>query len=754
MIFLISLVGLILSTSSFSMSSANKEESIRQTQKAILHAIDRAKYSNHYQKDNNKPTLSAYFSEPHDYLQTGSFELNELAKYDVIFMPVRELEREEKSKKNMKLPIPVTSGLVDKVSKNNRDLRVNGSLIDNLQTLYEQAGTQIGITIPKYMIERGDDLIAFITSFLERNTFIDHISIDFGSEVFPNGNNGEKYQSFIVKLHKKLSSYDINLTISIASGVPKNEKEAHVVKELLNDNKVNKWYFSTLNTAKKLGHHMSVFFAKDNDWSAIQALTFLINSGIEAKRLELEYSNMNYPIKESSLLNEKLNKLNFTDTMELSQKRATFGKKGYELMTDSKYNLDFICAIEDEHCFATESPRMIAVKANLSYDKGLGGLFTRNILVDSGLNHNAAREGLGYKVTNQMFAMNEVIKSLGNIKKTANQQTSHPSLTELSVTRYANRVLNENYTTEDSSFHSVDYIDDFLKHLITNYPLPLTYSDTIALKRALDKIKETHDYRENFSTEAQIMIEKRLSETELPLQKIDPVMHEMMLFEQVNVTPEHCKKINEFRLIAKEKGKDYIPSIEQLSDSEAISTSFSEHTRQDLMLNDWKGLELKCAHPTIHTAVTEAIEELKVHIVEFQDTKRDMLQQHISQYINRKEDDIMAAKNKFEAEFRKLTDEQSESLDEEISNFKAKYQGFSSPQSTILQRVHSKANTELRFNEKRSMDRSETQQATDLFDFYVNKMMLEAEGNFDVIPLYKAQDFAEHIKLDYFPFTP
>lgn len=99
MIFLISLVGLILSTSSFSMSSANKEESIRQTQKAILHAIDRAKYSNHYQKDNNKPTLSAYFSEPHDYFQTGSFELNELAKYDVIFMPVRELEREEKSKK-------------------------------------------------------------------------------------------------------------------------------------------------------------------------------------------------------------------------------------------------------------------------------------------------------------------------------------------------------------------------------------------------------------------------------------------------------------------------------------------------------------------------------------------------------------------------------------------------------------------------------------------------------------------------------
>ena len=58
-----------------------------------------------------------------------------LIKYDVIFMPVRELEREEKSKKNMKLPIPVTSGLVDKVSKNNRDLRVNGSLIDNLQTL-------------------------------------------------------------------------------------------------------------------------------------------------------------------------------------------------------------------------------------------------------------------------------------------------------------------------------------------------------------------------------------------------------------------------------------------------------------------------------------------------------------------------------------------------------------------------------------------------------------------------------------------
>ena len=119
-----------------------------------------------------------------------------------------------------------------------------------------------------------------------------------------------------------------------------------------------------------------------------------------------------------------------------------------------------------------------------------------------------------------MFAMDDVIKSLVKIKEMPHKQPQPINDSIINITKYNNRVSSANYTTKDSDSYSVDPISDFLKHLITNYPLPLTYSDTIALKRALDKMKGMHDVRESLSPDTQFM-------------------REMMLFDQTNLTPEH-----------------------------------------------------------------------------------------------------------------------------------------------------------------------------------------------------------------------
>ncbi len=702
---LTSLVGLILSASSFSMSSTDKEASIQKSQISILRAVDRAKYLNHYQKDIDKPTLSAYLSDQRGYFKTNDFEFNELAKYDTIFVSIIELNREEKKVGKIR----GLSGLADKVHQEN--LSPSRPLLGGLKALSELSGNKVGIIIPKSMIS-DDKLLGSISSFLKQYKFINHISIDFGQETF---SDSTKYQRFIYEL-RGLSN-DINLTISIASGIPKDQDEADVIKELLND-EVDKWYFSSLKADKKLKHHANIFSPQDNHWSTIQALDYLVGSGIDAKSLELEYSNMSYPTEGHSLTNRERKIPNFTDSIELNQEMA----KEHEIITNLEHNLDFIFDIKNKRDFSTESPRMIAVKANFSNDKGLGGLFTRDVFEDSGLNHNAAREGLGYKVAHQMVAMDDVIKGLVKTMEAPHKQPQPINDSIINITKYNNRVSSTNYTTKDSDSCSVDPISDFLKHLITNYPLPLTYSDTIALKRALDKIKGIHDVRESLSPDTQFM-------------------REMMLFDQANFTPEHCRKINEFRALAKEKGKDYITSIKQFSDSEAHSISPGEYTEQELIQNDWRGLELKCVHPTIQNAVADAIQELKQH-----DMKDALLQQHISQYIGRKTSDIMAIEHKHV----KLDDEKKNLLKKEINSFKEAH--LDSPQSTILQMVHANANKRLISDENRPMENFEVDQTTDIFDFYIDKMMLESWKSPGILTPNEVQAVAEKIKSDYFDF--
>ncbi|MFY2508365.1 hypothetical protein ACN3E9_08770 [Vibrio pectenicida] len=82
-IFLASVVGV----TTLSVQSTTQEKDKIEPEHAIVYAINRAHYSNHYKKDREKPLLTAYLSAGQDFSLAEQVELNELAKYDVVMLP-------------------------------------------------------------------------------------------------------------------------------------------------------------------------------------------------------------------------------------------------------------------------------------------------------------------------------------------------------------------------------------------------------------------------------------------------------------------------------------------------------------------------------------------------------------------------------------------------------------------------------------------------------------------------------------------
>lgn len=83
------------------------------------------------------------------------------------------------------------------------------------------------------------------------------------------------------------------------------------------------------------------------------------------------------------------------------------GKNGFKLFTDTKANADFLYNQESKVFMSIDTPRTVKEKGEYVVEHGLGGLFTWTIDNDSGILVNAAREGLGYQVTEQKVDMKD-----------------------------------------------------------------------------------------------------------------------------------------------------------------------------------------------------------------------------------------------------------------------------------------------------------------------------------------------------------
>ncbi|NOH71040.1 hypothetical protein F0225_06755 [Vibrio pectenicida] len=735
-IFLASVVGV----TTLSVQSTTQEKDKIEPEHAIVYAINRAHYSNHYKKDREKPLLTAYLSARQDFSLAEQVELNELAKYDVVMLPfdistkTAIIPVQKKSLAEEEMDSLAYIKMQEKKEKESYSLQL-------LKKLHKINGTEVGIIIRSKNIFKGKEerIINIIDDTLLYNDFIKWVSIDYTDSPF-NKLESESSKKSISQLRNKLSAH--NIRINIASNVPRNEKEAKIVKELLDLNKVDKWYFSAQSNDRAPKHHSNLFTKQSIDWSVAQAITFLLDSGIEPNRLELEYSNTIHPHSSG----QNLTTHDMLDTMlEVSQSESVTGKNGYYLKTEPDNNVDFICKDNDvgkADCFSVETPRMIAVKAQFVLDKGLGGLFTRNVFADAGLNLNAAREGLEYEVTHQTFAMNPLItksEGINHVEHSNLKKARYDQLNTLVVDKYNKLANGKTYSTLQKDTPLADDINGFLEHLVRNYPMPLTYNDAVTLKHTYDRLgkEEVHGYLETLTE-----VKNRLGGD---IERVEPTIYAQDIFDSENQNLNlACNKIAEFRALATKKGK-----WKEFLRSEKDTTNEGHQSEIDIQLaknpkgllaTDWIYLELQCLDPAIDESVTKAFNEVKrLERNSYPEVKSDMFKQHISNYINRKIDNIYQTKvDKYKDKF---DIENSQNLDDAVLEFK-KNEGTESVQSFLLQTSQSILNT----TEKEQLEQLER-----LLNFRLSQKILLGELDFDLLSPYQIDSMVENIISQHFP---
>ncbi|MEO9386615.1 glycosyl hydrolase family 18 protein [Chromobacterium phragmitis] len=81
------------------------------------------------------------------------------------------------------------------------------------------------------------------------------------------------------------------------------------------------------------------------------------------------------------------------------------GRNGFQLYTDTVADADFLYNSQSQVFMSLDTPRSVKAKAEYARSKGLGGMFVWTGDGDSGLLTNAAREGLGCRVQQQVVDM-------------------------------------------------------------------------------------------------------------------------------------------------------------------------------------------------------------------------------------------------------------------------------------------------------------------------------------------------------------
>ncbi|NOK23354.1 glycosyl hydrolase family 18 protein [Corallococcus carmarthensis] len=85
--------------------------------------------------------------------------------------------------------------------------------------------------------------------------------------------------------------------------------------------------------------------------------------------------------------------------------RPPVGRNGFDLCTDRWADADYLYSEEARQLITLDTPRTVKAKAEFAAAHGLGGVFCGAAHQDTGLLHNAAREGLGAQALRTVFDM-------------------------------------------------------------------------------------------------------------------------------------------------------------------------------------------------------------------------------------------------------------------------------------------------------------------------------------------------------------
>lgn len=362
-----------------------------------------------------------------------------------------------------------------------------------MKKLAEETDTKVAVSIFGWSLSniasdavKPENRKVFITSlirFLEAYPFVSQLDIDWeypgiqgaSENVFDPENDARNYAEFISELRSALNNaHREDIKIGIASGAPQDKIDAAELQNLITAGvdtiHLMTYDFFGESWAEGLAHHTNLMSNASRDWSSDASIDYMINElHIDPKRIQIGYANysrnaINATITSKSPLEGSFTKgknvmgtfegassqINdiFTHYVKPDENNGLVPQNGYHLFTDAEANADYLYNNGNQVFVSFDTPRTVYAKAQYARKHNLGGIFNWMGDPDEGLMLNAAREGLGYSLENQVFDMDKIINTCG--ENITSQEQCH-DLTHLIESDSGHTVHTKDVTTEYQS---------------------------------------------------------------------------------------------------------------------------------------------------------------------------------------------------------------------------------------------------------------------------------------------------------------
>ncbi|MEL4016349.1 glycosyl hydrolase family 18 protein [Dryocola clanedunensis] len=324
-------------------------------------------------------------------------------------------------------------------------------LIGGLRNLQQAAKNQghdlaLSISIGGWTMSNGFHNMS--ASAASRSTFVKGVAKLFKqfpmfSEVdidweYPNnaGNNnpfgpedGANYALLIKELKKELAAINrSDVKISIASSAVVEILGYSNVKALLEAGLygINVMTYDFFGTpwAETLTHHTNLKALVKDGWGIDSVVDYLIAEGFPADRINIGYAAYSRNARNAEI--ECFSPLKGSYSAGTGTTTGTFesgctewydtiynyldlenqrGRNGFNVYTDEVADADYLFNPQTKLYLSLDTPRSVKAKGAYAASRNLGGLFTWTIDQDNGVLVNAAREGLGCEIVDEVVDM-------------------------------------------------------------------------------------------------------------------------------------------------------------------------------------------------------------------------------------------------------------------------------------------------------------------------------------------------------------
>ncbi|MGK7285728.1 glycosyl hydrolase family 18 protein [Buttiauxella agrestis] len=275
-----------------------------------------------------------------------------------------------------------------------------------------------------------------VASLFTRFPMFSEVDIDWEYPGNAGNNNayddtdGANYALLLAEISKQLKAINrSDVKISIASSAVVAILEKSDVPTLMKNGlySINVMTYDFFGTpwATELSHHTNLHALVEGGWGIDTIVNYLLAKGFPADRINVGYAaysrnGQNAKIDSFSTLAGSYAPVeNATTTgsfesgcsewydvincyLDLENQK---GRNGFDVYTDKIADADYLYNKNTKLYMSIDTPRSVKAKGEYVVEKGLGALFTWTIDQDNGVLVNAAREGLGCPIVNQVVDM-------------------------------------------------------------------------------------------------------------------------------------------------------------------------------------------------------------------------------------------------------------------------------------------------------------------------------------------------------------